>query len=187
MLEIIAVYTLASANAKIAAGKHRNPVPFAILTVILWLIFEFVGMIIAVTIGAEGLMPYIIALGAAAIGGGVIARAVVNYVDEGTYQNPAEKQIAKALASSRTLSAPAEIIVTNGAGNKDRYVYFYHNGAIVSGAGVDESITIKTNQSVNALSVTAERGEPIKNSFTVDISDGETKRVTYSANKFILQ
>jgi hypothetical protein len=187
MLEILAVLYLASANAKIAAGKHRNPAGYAVLTVVLWVVFEFTGAFLAGLMGLEGLMPYVIAIAAAAVGGGVIARAVVNYADEGTYQTPAEKRIAKAVADSRTLSEPAEIIVTNGAGNKGKYVYFYHNGVVVSGAAVDESVTIKTDKSVNAISVTYERGEAINNSFLVETGDGETKYVSFANNKFTMR
>ncbi len=69
MLEIIAIIALGRAIKKIALEKGLKPTKYILLMVFFWLSFEFLGMIIGFAIFGDGLIPYLIALPAAGLGG----------------------------------------------------------------------------------------------------------------------
>ncbi len=69
MLEIIAIIYLGRTIKKIAIEKELKPSKYILLMVFFWLSFEFLGMVIGFMIFRDGLMPYLLALPGAALGG----------------------------------------------------------------------------------------------------------------------
>jgi len=69
MLEIIAIIALGRTIKKIALEKGLKPTKYILLMVFFWLSFEFLGMVIGFIIFGDGLIPYLLALPAAALGG----------------------------------------------------------------------------------------------------------------------
>ncbi len=69
MLEIIAIIYLGRTIKKIALKKGLKPTKYILLMVFFWLSFEFLGMVIGFIIFKDGLMPYLLALPGAALGG----------------------------------------------------------------------------------------------------------------------
>jgi hypothetical protein len=184
MLEIFAIAFLASSNSKIAQGKRRSPVAFALLTVGLWVGFEFIGAIVGAFVG-EGLIPYVFALLFAGIGG-LISYLIVKNISTGTYISAAEKKIIETFKASRPLTEPGTIIFTNEQNANSKYCYLYNNNEMIQGVEPGESVTITANQSANALSISFEPIGGAFSPFLVQISEGETKNVRYMHGVFIL-
>lgn len=70
MLEIIGIILLCQKNSKNAAERGKKPAVYVVLTIILWVGFEFIGGRIGNAAGL-GMGAYALALFFALIGGGI--------------------------------------------------------------------------------------------------------------------
>jgi hypothetical protein len=184
MLEIFAVTWLVTSNAKIALSYRQNPLKFGWITALLWFGSEFLGACIGALLSdSDMIIMYVFALVFAVIGG-VISRVIVNNLEIGNYQTPDEKRMSKALESSHPLTESAEIEITN---DKGKYCYFYLNGEPIKGTAVGESITVTVNQSINYASASFDRGGDTFGHFIAEVSDGETKQISFVNNKFTIR
>jgi hypothetical protein len=93
----------------------------------------------------------------------------------------------KALEKSRPLKESAEIIFTNEGTGQNHYRFLYNNNEFVKGVPPGGSVTITANQSVNVLCAKVEKYDEKQNAFVVDISEGETKKVSYINEQFVLK
>ena len=96
MLEIFAIISLCRVNRRNAIARGRRPGGFIALTIILWIVFEFIGMVLGMFIlGIDNsyLSVLFIMLPCAALGG-LISFLIAkncrqgNYVDPSTVFNP---------------------------------------------------------------------------------------------------
>lgn len=69
MLEIIAIFVLGKAIKKIALEKELKPTKYILIMIFFWLSFEFLGIVLGFVLFEDGLIPYLLALPAAALGG----------------------------------------------------------------------------------------------------------------------
>lgn len=70
MLEILFLMWLVKKNVSIAKSKNKNHILYGFLTVLLWIIFEILGIIIGKTIFQESFfLPLIFGILGALIGG----------------------------------------------------------------------------------------------------------------------
>jgi hypothetical protein len=97
-------------------------------------------------------------------------------------------EIAAAREKSRTLTESAEIIVTNEETEQENYRFLFNNNEFIKGVPPGGSVTITANQSVNVLCAKVEKYDEQDSVFiVVDISEGETKKVSYINNHFVLK
>lgn len=68
MLEIIALIYLGSKISKIIKGKGLKPFKYVLLLIVLWILFEFLGIIVATIFLGEGLITYPFGIAGAALG-----------------------------------------------------------------------------------------------------------------------
>ena len=90
MLEIFAIISLCRVNKNNAIKKGRRPGGFIALTIILWVVFELIGMVIGLFVfGTESsyLAALLIALPCAAFGG-LISFLITKNVSPGNYVDP---------------------------------------------------------------------------------------------------
>ena len=90
MLEIFAIISLCRVNKNNAIKKGRRPGGFIALTIILWVVFEIIGMVIGLFVfGTESryLATLLIALPCAALGG-LISFLITKNVSPGNYVDP---------------------------------------------------------------------------------------------------
>jgi hypothetical protein len=109
---------------------------------------------------------------------------LVKYKNENTGVNA---EISAALERSRPLTESAEIVFKSEAIDKSIYRFLFSNNDFVKGIPAGESDTITTNQSVNVLSLIAEKNGATLNVFIVNISEGETKKVSCINEQFVLK
>ncbi len=84
MLEIIVLAFLCQANMDNALRRGRKPKPYAVLTVLLWLVFEVAGSIVGFGAGWSKPMVYLSALAGATLGG-LIAYVIAKICKPGDY------------------------------------------------------------------------------------------------------
>ena len=90
MLEIFAIISLCRVNKNNAIKRGRRPGGFIALTIILWVVFELIGMVIGYAIlGVDNgyLAVLLIALPCAALGG-LISFLITKNVSQGDYVDP---------------------------------------------------------------------------------------------------
>ena len=90
MLEIFAIISLCRVNKNNAIKRGRRPGGFIALTIILWVVFERIGMVIGYAIlGVDNgyLAVLLIALPCAALGG-LISFLITKNVSQGDYVDP---------------------------------------------------------------------------------------------------
>lgn len=90
MLEIFAIISLCRVNKNNAIKRGRRPGGFIALTIILWVVFELIGMVIGYAIlGVDNgyLAVLLIALPCAALGG-LISFLITKNVSQGNYVDP---------------------------------------------------------------------------------------------------
>ena len=102
MLEVFAVISLCIANRKNALARGRRPGGFIALTIVLWIVFELVGLIPAYIITENRIIAMFIGLMCAGIGG-LISFLIAKNVPQGNYVDPA------------TLRQPVVTVGPNGA------------------------------------------------------------------------
>ena len=90
MLEVFAVIALCKLNRKNAIARGRRPGGFIALTIILWLVFEFIGAILGILIFGRNNSTFtvmFVALPCAALGG-LISFLCAKYGPKGNYVDP---------------------------------------------------------------------------------------------------
>nr|AHF25102.1 hypothetical protein [uncultured bacterium Contig1552] len=88
MLEVFAVIGLCRLNRRNAIARGRRPGGFIALTIVLWVVFEFIGTIIGMIIfGRDILLEMLIALPCAAFGG-LISFLIAKFFPKGDYVDP---------------------------------------------------------------------------------------------------
>lgn len=90
MLEVFAVIALCKLNRKNAIARGRRPGGFIALTIILWLVFEFIGAILGIIIFGRNnstVTVMFVALPCAALGG-LISFLCAKYGPKGNYVDP---------------------------------------------------------------------------------------------------
>ena len=90
MLEFFAVFWLCRANRKIAIDRGRRPGGFIALTIVLWVVFEFIGLIAAYVVTRERYPSMFIGLMCAGLGG-LISFLITKFFPEGNYVDPTAK------------------------------------------------------------------------------------------------
>lgn len=91
MLEFFAVFWLCRANKKIATDKGRRPGGFIALTIVLWIVFETIGIIAGYIItGGDRYPSMFIGLMCAGLGG-LIAFLITKLFPQGDYVEPVAK------------------------------------------------------------------------------------------------
>ena len=90
MLEFFAVFWLCRANRKIAIDRGRRPGGFIALTIVLWVVFEFIGIIAAYVVTRERYPSMFIGLMCAGLGG-LISFLITKFFPEGDYVDPTAK------------------------------------------------------------------------------------------------
>ena len=105
MLEIFAIISLCRVNRRNAIARGRRPGGFIALTIILWVVFEFIGMIAGtIILGSDNvyITLLLIALPCAALGG-LISFLIAKNCPQGNYVDPS------------TISRPVVTVGPNGA------------------------------------------------------------------------
>jgi hypothetical protein len=105
MLEVFAVISLCRVNRRNALARGRKPGGFIALTIILWVVFEFIGMIAGtIILGSDYsyLTVLLIALPCAGLGG-LISFLIAKNCPQGNYVDPS------------TIAKPVMTVGPNGA------------------------------------------------------------------------
>ncbi|MBL3656516.1 hypothetical protein [Fulvivirga sediminis] len=69
MLEIFAIIFICRKNSEIVKNKGLKPTKYIIFTVVLWILFEIIGMFLGMIVVQDSVAGYIFALIGAALGG----------------------------------------------------------------------------------------------------------------------
>ena len=102
MLEVFAVVSLCIVNKKNALARGRRPGGFIALTIVLWIVFELIGLIPAYIISENRIIAMFIGLMCAGIGG-LISFLIAKNVPQGNYVDPS------------TIRQPVVTVGPNGA------------------------------------------------------------------------
>ena len=105
MLEVFAVISLCRVNRRNALARGRKPGGFIALTIILWIVFEIIGMIVGtIILGSDNgyLTVLLIALPCAGLGG-LISFLIAKNCPQGNYVDPS------------TIAKPVMTVGPNGA------------------------------------------------------------------------
>ena len=92
MLEVFAIISLCRINRRNAIARGRRPGGFIALTIVLWIVFEFIGLIPAYIITQNRYASMFIGLMCAGIGG-LISFLIAKFVPEGNYVDPSAKPV----------------------------------------------------------------------------------------------
>lgn len=93
MLEFFAVFSLCRLNRRNAIARGRRPGGFIALTIVLWIVFETIGLI-AAYIMTDGNRYTSMFIGLACAGfGGLISFLVARFIPEGSYVEPVAKPV----------------------------------------------------------------------------------------------
>lgn len=185
MLEIIAVMMLVNSNKKNAIQRGRKPGAFIALTLALWFGLEFLGFILGLAMGAEGVGLYLPALLLAAIGG-VISYLVAKNCKTGEYVPPAEKAAADILNSTESLEVPATLEITRDKSMVGALVAtsLMLNGRLIGSVRNGESTTEKTDRKHNILCIIDAYGNESQ-PYTFDMASGGHANIHFKAGRFL--
>ncbi len=92
MLEVFAIISLCRINRRNAIARGRRPGGFIALTIILWIVFEFIGIIPAYIITRNRYSSMFIGLMCAGLGG-LISFLITKNVPQGNYVDPSAKPV----------------------------------------------------------------------------------------------
>ena len=90
MLEFFAVFSLCRVNRRNAIARGRRPGGFIALTIILWVVFEIIGLIFGYVLFDNRYSAMFIGLMCAGLGG-LISFLIAKFVPEGSYVEPVAK------------------------------------------------------------------------------------------------
>lgn len=94
MLEFLVLFSLVKSNRKNALARGRRPGGFVALTIILWVHFELIGLIIGLVNGLESYLAMIIGLLCAGLGG-LISWLCAKFWPKGNYVASGTQPVSK--------------------------------------------------------------------------------------------
>jgi len=186
MLEIFGILLLCSTNRKNSLARGRKPGIFVLLTILLWLGFEFVSIFIGFSMGLKSTDLYGVGILSAVIGG-LLSYLIAKNCKEGTYVPSFDKLTTTIMSIAEPLNGTATLeIVCKKVFLGSRLGYNIRlNGQNVGTLKSGRSITASTNQKQNILRASDAFGQKLK-PYTFVVESGSDSQISFRPGKFQL-
>lgn len=186
MLEILMITLLCKANKKNALERGRKPGGFIALTIILWLVLEFIGAFIGALLDI-GYGIYVLALVFAGIGA-LISYLAAKNCKPGNFVAQEQVLTQTVIYNAQPLLAPVPLTVVRESSVVGAVISwsFTLNGQPIGKLSNGTAVTVSTAQRQNELRAADVYGFEIPPLY-FDVQNGVAAEVHFKAGKFLLE